>query len=132
MAVENDPSYRVGMNVNLALELARVLRPILVRQVQTPLVTIPVAESELIPKGAISTADAIAIGGLCNEAAAKLLFAIKSDGKPSASPNPPGVPLCRILRTNNVEADRTLYCDVTFKPLGYPDFIVVNITPEVA
>ena len=108
------------------------MRPILVLQIQAPLVTIPVAESALIPKGAISAADAISIAGRCNKAIAQLLYSTKSDGRPSASPNPPGVPLCRILRTNNVEADKTLYAQVTFKPPGYPNFIVVDITPEVA
>ena len=132
MAVENDPSYNLGMKVNLALEIARVVRPILVLQIQSGVTTIPVAESALIPAGAISAADANSIGGICSKAIAALLFKTKSDGKPSASPNPPGVPLCRILRTNNVEADETLYAQVTFKPLNYPNFIVVDITPEVA
>ena len=132
MAGENDPSYKLGMKVNLALEIARVVRPILVRQIQSGVTTIPVAESALIPAGAISAADANSIGGICSKAVAALLFKTKSDGKPSASPNPPGVPLCRILRTNNVEADETLYAQVKFKPLNYPNFIVVDITPEVA
>ncbi len=131
MALENDASYNLGMHVNLALECARRARATLVRIIQAPLVTISVAESALVPKGAISAADAISIAGDVNKSLSDLLFTTKSDGRPSASPNPPGVPLCRILRTNNINADKTLNAEIKFQPLGYPDFVVVNITVEV-
>ncbi|HPH68571.1 MAG TPA: hypothetical protein PLF40_22595 [Kofleriaceae bacterium] len=131
MALENDASYNLGMHVNLAFECARRARATLVRIIQSPLVTISVAESALVPKGAISAADAISIAGDVSKSLSDLLFTTKSDGRPSASPNPPGMPLCRILRTNNINADKTLNAEINFQPLGYPDFVVVNITVEV-
>ena len=32
---------------------------------------------------------------------------------------------------NNINSDKTLNAEIKFQPLGYPDFVVVNITVEV-
>lgn len=77
--------------------------------------------------GALALTARGAMEARINRAVEVFLFSAKTDGKASASPLPPGQRHVTVRADNNFLADRTIYMDVQWIPLGHVKAIEITV-----
>ncbi len=131
MADPSDVGHSLVMYVNVLMEAARVAADAAFPFIEKPNEGIPIAESALIPAGAISRGDANRMESVVGGAVEALIFKPKSDNSKSASPLAPGEKTITVQRNNDYIADGFLDLELRIRPLGYSKDILIGVTLEL-
>lgn len=130
----SDPGTSYESFVSLAAQVARIARDAAFLLVEDTLETIGVAESESVPRGAITENQQTAIQDVVGAAVETFLFTPKTDGRVSANPLPPvdanGAPqrTCTAPRNYDARTLRRLRLGVRFAPLTIAEAIDIDLT----
>ena len=124
----DDAGYTLVERNAIALQICRIASQTAVQYLNDSLPGTAAADRAT---GAVAGALALTARGAMeariNRAVEVFLFSAKTDGKASASPLPPGQRHVTVRADNNFLADRTIYMDIQWIPLGHVKAIEITV-----
>lgn len=127
-----DAGYTLVERIGIASQIARIASIVALNSLNDSLPGTAAADrASGAVAGAIDLTAAGTIEARTGKAIETFLFAIKSDGKASATPLAPKDKYCKVRRDNNFLADQTVYQDVKWIPLGLAKYIVITVNTTI-
>lgn len=130
MADSSEGGYTTMQTSDVMLSVGRVAKAAAFPYIEDTPATIPFAESDVVPKGAIElTAGAdieVNIGGQVEA----FLFRPKKDGRASAGAYPANVPACQVLRNYSLKDTNELRLVASANLLGEIRTITIAVQPQ--